>query len=61
MAQSIPNSGTINFGTFDLTAGSEDVTVSSISFRREGLGSRSDFSRMWIEKDGVRISGRQAV
>jgi hypothetical protein len=51
----------VNFGTFDFTAGTEDATISSIQFVREGLGSRTDFSRVWMEKSGVRVSGRQTV
>jgi hypothetical protein len=61
MAQSVPSSGTVNFGTFDFTAGNEDATVSSVKFVRQGLGSRNDFSRVWMEKNGVRVSGRQTV
>jgi hypothetical protein len=51
----------VNFGTFDFTAGNEDTTISSIQFLRQGLGSRSNFSRVWMEKSGVRVSGRQTV
>jgi hypothetical protein len=61
MAQSVPKAGTVNFGTFDFTAGNEDVTLTSVKLVRQGLGSRSDFTRVWMEKNGVRISGRQTV
>ena len=60
-AQSVPQSGTVTFGKFDVTAGKADVSVNSIQFSREGLGNRSDFQRVWIEKAGVRVTGRQSV
>ena len=60
-AKSVPYKGTVNFGSFDFTAGSEDTTINSIKLTRTGLGNRSDFTRVWMEKDGVRVSGRQTV
>ncbi|MDD3646395.1 MAG: hypothetical protein PHH06_03225 [Candidatus Gracilibacteria bacterium] len=60
-AKSIPNSGTVTFGSFDFTAGNQDTTLESIRVVRTGLGDRADFDRVWMEKDGVRVSGRQTV
>lgn len=60
-AKAIPNSGTVTFGTLDLTAGNVDTSVTSIKLVRTGLGDRADFSRVWLEKDGNRVSGRQTV
>lgn len=58
---SVPNNGTVAFGKFDLTAGSSDVSVSTIKLAREGLGNRSDIYRVWMEKDGRRVTGRQTL
>lgn len=58
---SVPSVGTVPFGKFDLSAGGADISVSTIKFVREGLGARSDISRVWLEKNGVRVSSRQTV
>jgi hypothetical protein len=61
LAKSIPQSGTVSFGKLDFTAGTEDTTLTSIKLVRKGLGERADFDRVWMEQDGVRVSGRQTV
>lgn len=60
-SKSVPSAGTIPFGKFDLSAGGSDISVSTIKFVRDGLGARSDISRVWLEKNGVRVSSRQTV
>lgn len=60
-SKSVPSTGTVPFGKFDLSAGGADISVSTIKFVREGLGARSDISRVWVEKNGVRVSSRQTV
>ncbi len=60
-AKSVPSNGTVNFGTLDFTAGNTDTSVTSVKLARTGLGDRADFSRVWLEKDGNRVSGRQSV
>lgn len=60
-SQSVPSNGTVNFGTIDFSAGNEDASLTSVKLVRQGLGSRSDFTRVWMEKSGVRVSGRQTV
>jgi hypothetical protein len=60
-SMSIPASGTVPFGKFDLSAGGADISLSTLTFVREGLGARTDISRVWLEKNGVRISSRQTV
>lgn len=60
-SKSVPSVGTVPFGKFDLSAGGADISVSTIKFVREGLGARSDISRVWLEKNGVRVSSRQTV
>lgn len=61
VSQAIPSVGTVRFGSFNLKAWSSDVSVNSITFRRQWLWQRSDFSRIWIEQDNVRITSRQTI
>jgi hypothetical protein len=58
---SIPNAGSVKYATVDFTAGSKDVTVSSVDLMRSGLGNPSDFSRVYFEKAGLRVSARASV
>lgn len=44
-----------------MSAGATDVTVRSILVTRKGLGNRTDISRVYLELNGVRVSGRQTV
>ena len=60
-AKSIPSNGTVSFGKLDFTAGNVDTSLTSVKLVRTGLGDRADFSRVWLEKDGNRVSGRQTV
>lgn len=60
-SQSVPQSGTVTFGKFDVKAASSDITLNSVQFAREGLGNRSDIQRVWMELNGVRVTGRQSV
>lgn len=60
-AMSIPSVGTVSFGKFDFTAGTKDTSLASVKLSREGLGTRSDIYRVWMEKNGTRVSGRQTV
>lgn len=58
---SIPYNGVVSFGKVDLAAGSKDITVNTIKMKREGLGQYTDFSRIYFEKDGARVSSRSTV
>ena len=61
---SIPNNGVSRFATVDFTAGSKDITLNSISMKRMGLGSYSDFAgggRIYFEVAGIRVSSRSTV
>jgi hypothetical protein len=58
---SIPQAGIVNFATIDFKAGSEMVKVNSVTVTRQGLGQRADISRIYFEKDGVRVSGRASL
>jgi len=60
-ARSVPNTGLIPFGTFEIKAGSSSVEIASISFKREGLSNRSDIRRIHLERNGVRISSRANI
>ncbi len=60
-AKSIPQAGTVSFGTFDFTAGGSDISLNTVKMNRGGLGSRTDVNRVWMEKNGMRVSGRQSV
>lgn len=61
---SIPNNGVSSFGTIDFTAGAKDISLNTITLKRSGLGSYTNFSnggRMYFEVAGVRVSGRSTV
>lgn len=60
-AQTIPKSGLVPFGKFDISAGKEDVKIESVKLTREGLSERTDIRRVYFEKDGIRVSNRSSV
>lgn len=60
-SQTIPQQGLVTFGKFDVTAGSQDVSVNTITLKREGLSNRSDIKRVYFEKNGMRVSTRSNV
>jgi len=60
-SQTVPNSGLVTFGKFDLTAGSEDAAISSIKLERQGLSEREDIERVYFEQNSKRISSRGSV
>ncbi len=60
-SQTVPNTGLVTFGKFDITAGSEDAAISSIKLERSGLSQRSDISRVYFEQNSKRISSRGSV
>lgn len=60
-ARTVPNSGLVPFGKFDLKAGSEGAMISSLTLKREGLSNRSDIKRVYLERNGVRVSNRASV
>lgn len=55
---SIPQVGSVKFATVDFTAGSSDVSLFSVSLKRSGLGTTADLSKVYLEKDGIRVSSR---
>lgn len=61
-AQDIPsNVSTVEYMKFDLSAGSEDVTIDAMDFVRKGLGSDDDFDKVRILQDGVTVSSDRSV
>jgi len=58
---SIPNNGIVSFGEIKFTAASSDVKVNSVTLTRQGLGDRSDISRVYFERNGVRVSSRASL
>jgi hypothetical protein len=58
---SVPMKGSVKYGVVDFTAGSSDITINSVDLMRGGLGNPSDFSRLYFEKAGLRVSSRASV
>jgi hypothetical protein len=56
----IPSVGTILFGRVDFTAGSSDIAVNTVEVKSLGLAAVPTSTRIWLEKDGRRLSGRAA-
>ncbi len=61
LSQTIPRSGLVTFGKFDVTAGTSDVAVNSITLERHGLSNRSDIRRVYFEINGLRVSTRANI
>lgn len=56
----VPRNGvSVPFTTFNLRAGSSAVTVDTVTVKRGGLSDSDDYT-VWIERDGARVSNRQA-
>jgi len=55
---SIPKAGLVKFGSIKLDAAGADITVNSIKIKSQGLSTLSGETRIFFEKDGVRISSR---
>ncbi len=55
---SIPSNGLVKFGSIKLTAWSSDITVNSITLKKLGLSSLNAASKVYFEKDGVRITSK---
>ena len=54
----IPMAGLVKFGSIKLDASSSDITINSIKIKKSGLSSLSGATRIFFEKDGVRVSGK---
>ncbi|MFA5248782.1 MAG: hypothetical protein WC415_06265, partial [Patescibacteria group bacterium] len=62
-SQSIPvGAGSIELMKFNVTASNDgSVSLSNITIKRTGLGSRADFPELWLSKDGDRITTRKSI
>ncbi len=56
----IPNKWIVRFAKVDFTAGNEDATVRNIKISKLTLASIPSGTRIWFEKDGLRLSGKAA-
>ena len=56
----VPMNGTIRFAVVDFTANSNDVSLQTVSLKKVGLSTIPPSTRVWFEKNGVRISGKAA-
>ena len=61
-SRTAPASSThVGYLTFVVSAGSQAAVVDSIEFERHGLGSSSNFSKVWLEVNGAPVSNEQSV
>lgn len=61
-SQTVPTKAThVEYLSFNLEAGSEDVTLDSITAQRYGLGSDNDFDEVWLEVDGNPVTGGRSI
>lgn len=58
---SIPSVATVNFATVNFASSNSDVTVRSVTLKREGLGQVGGISRVYFERNGIRVSGRASL
>jgi len=55
---SIPKAGFVGFGSLKLTSDGTEITVNSVKVKNIGLSTLDASTRIFFEKDGVRISGK---
>jgi len=56
-ARTVPRSATlVDVLKFDLTAGTEDMPITEMTFRRTGVGKSTDFEGLHLFKDGIRLT-----
>ncbi len=61
-SQTVPRSASrVQYLTFVVTAGAQGATINSIEFERFGLGSSSNFDKLWLEANGAPVSNDQSV
>jgi hypothetical protein len=51
----------VEYLVFDITAGSSDVSISEVVLQRVDLGSRDDFDKVWLSRDGVVVSTSKTI
>lgn len=61
-AQSIPRTAeSVNYLSFEITAGDEDATINSVKLTRKWLGSRTDFGKIRLVRDGLTVSNDKTI
>lgn len=61
-AQDVPRQSQVVFVQYDVTAGSEDATITGWEFERSGLGSADDFEAVYlVTPDGKIVSDDETV
>lgn len=58
---SVPMAGIVKFASVDFTAGSSDVVLNSVEVKKAGLSTVSSSTKVWFEKNGLRISGKASM
>lgn len=56
----IPSTGTVRFAAVDFSASSSDVALKTVEIEKLGLATIPPQTRVWFERNGVRITGRAA-
>jgi hypothetical protein len=56
----IPMVGMVRFALVDFRASSSDVSLKTVELSKVGLAAIPSTTRVWFEKDGIRISGKAA-
>lgn len=54
----VPMVGVIKFASVDFSASSSDVSLKTVELKKVGLASIPTSTRVWFEKDGIRVSGK---
>jgi hypothetical protein len=55
---SIPKAGLVNFGSIKFVSDGTEITVNSLKIKNAGLATLDSATRIFFEKNGVRISGK---
>ena len=62
VAQSLPQGSTaVKVMSFDLTAGTSDISVNEITLTRGGLGAPTDYSNVSLWSNGVRLTSGRSI
>lgn len=56
----VPMAGIIKFATVDFTAKSSDVSLNAVELKKAGLSTVSSTTKVWFEKDGLRLTGKSS-
>lgn len=56
----VPMSGIVRFGVVDFKASSSDISLASVELKKAGLSTVSSSTKVWFEKNGLRLSGKSS-